>query len=158
LGIGVLHYSLRSLEGRESAVPYVLTRRYITLFYNAMSNVSWKPKQIMSTASSLSAPCILLMIRQRFIFLFFSDGCINLCCQVACLNNKPAYHRTVLNVMLIDVVCVHLTSTSSHFPTNRSLLKKPLFSIFCTFSPSKITYGHEVIILDISRNSVLPCR
>lgn len=81
----------------------------------------------MSTASSLSAPCILLMIRQRSIFLFFLDGCINLCCQVACLNNKPAYHRTVLNVMLINVACVHLAPTYSHFPTNHSLLKNLYF-------------------------------
>lgn len=98
----------------------------------------------MSTTSSISTPCILLMIRQRFIFLFISNGCINLCCQFACPNNKPAYHRTVLNVMLIDVVCVHLASTYSHLLTNCNLLNIPLFSTFSTFSLSKIN-DHGVI-------------
>lgn len=109
----------------------------------------------MSTTSSISAPCILLMIRQRFIFLFISNGCINLCCQFACPNNKPAYHRTVLNVMLIDVVCVHLASTYSHLLTNYNLLNKPLFSTFSTFSLLKIN-DHGFIIWYISRNFCFP--
>lgn len=109
----------------------------------------------MSTTSSISAPYILLMIRQRFIFLFISNGCINLCCQFACPNNKPAYHRTVLNVTLIDVVCVHLASTYSHLLKNCNLLHKPLFSTFSTFSWSTIN-DHGVFIWYISRNFCFP--